>query len=128
VQVNETSLSRLIEDILALETTKNEIIESTVESFQKDIAEAYARLIGEVIINFGKTVVPMGDAEMEFYRYTVVNEDCNMTCGSLCFDPTAEETFYMNEDCMSACGCYFRIQNMTTGNITEDINTYTTTI
>mmetsp|Transcript_3264 Transcript_3264/g.2212 ORF Transcript_3264/g.2212 Transcript_3264/m.2212 type:complete len:183 (-) Transcript_3264:97-645(-) len=80
--------------------------------------------MGEIILNFGNTVVEIGEKELDLYRYTQVNEGCNITCGRYCFDPTAEDNYFMNSECMSGCGCYFSLSNTTSEELWTSISEF----
>lgn len=63
--------------------------------------------MGKIIIQFGKTMLPVIEKFTSNLKYLNTNDDCDIGCASQCFNPTASYNMFMDPDCMNECSCHF---------------------
>jgi len=93
------------------------------ENLAKAIADSYKTTQAKIILNFGKTVIPVYKAELEALKLTKINDGCNMECATKCYEPDFDNNdFRFNKDCMKACKCSFKFEKKTPEQIQEKIS------
>jgi hypothetical protein len=80
--------SDVLEDYLESIEDTFETVGDTIEDFVEDgfgdnvtetFASAYKTAVGEYIISFAKTVVPVYEAQLDIASFFILNEGCNTT-------------------------------------------------
>lgn len=84
-------------------------------------ADAYKRAVGQYIVSFAKTVLPIYEKELDLVEFFDLNEDCDTDCAIGCTDFEAWYNAFMNPTCMTECGCEFNFNNL---NETDMAQTY----
>jgi len=86
---------------LWLDTTQKER-----EDVRQALADAYENAAARMLMNFGKTVVPVVSSWADLASKMQVNPDCNQECAVKCFDfKMPHESLFFEPKCMEACKC-----------------------
>jgi len=99
----------MIADYVDIKQYQVETVEEDVELLLDELSSAYKQTIGEIILNYADTVIPVYEAEADLLGYFNVNDDCDTSCAATCFNPSSLDFLYMDSDCMTTCGCAFTI-------------------
>lgn len=111
--LNESAMEDFYDDAsqfgeLYWETTKKE-----TENVKKDLLDAFEDTAARLVMNFGKTVVPLVKTFSELTSKLSVNAECNQDCAAKCFDAELpHEDNYFDKKCMAACGCVLDMDKM----------------
>lgn len=81
---------------------------------RQSLIDAYENTAARLVMNFGKTVIPLVQTFANLTSKLYVNPECNQDCAVKCFDPMQfpQEDLYFDQKCFNACGCALEIDKM----------------
>lgn len=109
VRVNEGLIKELIDDFKNYGVEWWEGTEVEREDLMLALKDAWMNTAGRLIMNFGKTVVPVAEHLADIMKYMQVNPMCKQECAINCLSPKHRDTMYFEKTCLASCGCHFKI-------------------
>jgi len=73
-------------------------------------------------LNFGKTVIPVYEAELDALKLVKTNDGCEIDCAAKCYQPDYDNNdFTFDKACMKQCKCSFKFESKTPEQINQKI-------
>jgi len=114
VKVDTKVLEGLAQDLEGFADKFKTATDEEAGALAQAIADSYKTTQAKIILNFGKTIVPVYEAELEALKLTKINKDCNIDCAAACYEPNYQTNdFTFNKECMKQCKCTFKYESKT---------------
>ena len=112
VTVDNTKVENLVRDADRFNHQLHNATTTERHELQKQLSNAFSTGVGKLILNFGKTVVPVARDWADLYETTGVDDGCDFDCATnLCFTP--ENPANVDFECLSYyCDCNFLFKEM----------------
>ena len=87
ISVNTTGINDAFKDWMTFEHKWLQTTKQERTHLRRAFADAFANAEARLILDFGKTVVPVVKAAADNLAYINVNDACNRDCAVKCFTP-----------------------------------------
>ena len=112
VTVDNTKVDNLVNDYQRFDNKLRNATHTERENLQRDLANAFQTGVGKLVLNFGKTVVPVAKDWANVLETTAVEDGCDYDCATnMCIDQ--ENPLNIDFDCLEYfCDCNFLLRKM----------------
>jgi len=125
VKVDTKVLEGLAQDLEGFADKFKTATDEEAGALAQAIADSYKTTQAKIILNFGKTIVPVYEAELDLLKLTKTNDECNVDCATKCFEPDYDRNnFTFEKACMKKCKCNFKFEEKKGSEINKTVREF----